>query len=58
MSEDKDLKARMTAKRLVIQEGKFFVGISPNVDPNSPPSWYDPVVFKHAQKLFKTYAVM
>ena len=53
-----ELKQRVTAKRLDIQQGKFFSGISPNVDPDTPPSWYDPVAFKHAQKLFKTYAVM
>jgi len=53
-----ELKQRITARRLDIQKGKTFPGLSANVDPETVPTWYDPIAFKHAQKLFETYAVM
>lgn len=50
---------RIRKRRLLIStEGKTVSGISPNVDPDTPPVWYDKATFNHAQKLFKTYSTM
>ena len=43
----------------IITEGKKLPGLSPDgCNPRSPPSWYDPKKFKHAQRLYQTYGLM
>lgn len=56
---DEEWLKRVTKRRLLIStEGKTVAGISPNVDPDTPPVWYDRATFLHAQHLFKTYSTM
>ena len=57
--DQNDLVSRVRARRLMIADvGKMTSGISPDIDTNEPPKWFDQSVFLHAQKLFKTYGAM
>jgi len=43
--------------RDILENGKKYKGISPNVDPDTPPVWYDQTKFKRSQQLaYKYYA--
>ena len=54
-----DLQKRVRIRRLEIHnEGCKFKGVSPNCDPKTPPTWYEPQSFQYAQQLFKTYGCM
>ncbi|KAH9426747.1 hypothetical protein DERP_002847 [Dermatophagoides pteronyssinus] len=45
-------------RRMISTQGKNARGVSPNVDPELPPPWFEKSSFEHAQKLFKTYRVI
>ncbi|OTF74305.1 hypothetical protein BLA29_002147, partial [Euroglyphus maynei] len=54
-----ELVDRIAARRRMIStQGKNARGVSPNVDPETPPPWFEKSSFEHAQKLFKTYRVI
>lgn len=53
-----ELKQRVKERREAIRAARTLPGISDDVDPDTPPSWYEPEAFRHAQKLFETYAIM
>ncbi|CAG2113457.1 unnamed protein product [Medioppia subpectinata] len=53
-NNNKCLNAREVAQqryRDIIDNGKMYHGISPNVDPNTPPHWFDRKKFARSQKL-------
>ncbi|KAI2801723.1 hypothetical protein BLOT_009539 [Blomia tropicalis] len=53
-----ELKQRVKERREAIRAARTLPGISDDVDPDTPPSWYEPEAFRHAQKLFETYAII
>ncbi|KAH7641685.1 uncharacterized protein LOC124492181 [Dermatophagoides farinae] len=58
-SPSPELVERIAARRRMIStKGKTARGVSYNVDPETPPPWFEKSSFEHAQKLFKTYRVI
>nr|XP_027195571.1 uncharacterized protein LOC113790144 [Dermatophagoides pteronyssinus] len=56
MMDENSLYEHVRRRRLhVYENGPKFHGITPGLDASKPPEWYDPVAFKHAQKLFDKY---
>ena len=41
--------------RDIAENGKKYKGISPNIDPDTPPDWHDKGKFKKTQKLMQKY---
>lgn len=39
-------------------EGIKYVGVSKEINPDQPPAWFDPELFKRAQDLWSSYKVM
>ena len=39
----------------LVDEGSYEVGVSPDIDPSVPPSWYDKDKFKQSQSTAAKY---
>lgn len=53
-----EIGAKAAQRRAELEQGKYWPGVSPDIDPTVPPVWYEPHIFQHAQRLAKVYLAM
>ena len=54
--QESERKVELFLKQLH-DEGRGVPGVSPAIDPNIPPAWFDPVLFSGGQKFAKQYTI-